>query len=531
MEKDALPLIEVEQFREILLWPFRLDIPKRDRTEQISDRINREADRLKASGWEEVTKSRLDALSSLGSPQDGAADAYAEFVYFHPFIQDLLFSDPSPLRLFRLGAGIERMEVSFGTGDPLIFSVERCHLYLLPPMGVAVLALEVSSETLGTLDRALTVLDTLRRAYPPYWISEKEPGLSPDTVRWLGRGDTEIRPSEPLDRDQAINWVRTHHTSPLASHWRALLQPLQFDPQHWRQLGDERMPVMAWLKVKHPEAISRGDWVRLALLDKPDGHALPYGTVYLTDFEARHCYDAFWDPKEGKTTRTLLSGHSFVMVGNDDFFTTHARTHFRRHYFQMGLIAHLQIAALLALSHRLSHASDLSDPAAEDILKAALDFTHRLWFPDLSNHSQSRELFQRWRSFLGTETLYAQVMREAQDHLAFRNARSDRAAADAANTLSLVATVGLTLSLVVGLLGINVLIPGQTGSSVPNAAEPVTRQAVWAFVETTIAGVLGCTGLGLGLIATRRRWREAGWVAAVLGLVAMVAAYLAQRQL
>ena len=223
-----------------------------------------------------------------------------------------------------------------------------------------------------------------------------------------------------------------------------------------------------------------------------------------------HCYDAFWDPAAGKTTRYLMSGYGFVAVGDaaDKFFTDVIREHMRRHYFQMGLIAHCQAAALLTLSERLSHAAEAGEAQAADIHKSVLHFTHHLWFPDVSNHIQGREMFARWRGFLRTEELYAQVMREAQDAYAFHKARTERRTADSAANLNLIATVGLALSLVACFLGMNVVVPqsGQTARGLNLADAP--------FALRTLAVVLAATGMGLVWLdrnsAKPRRLRRLG---------------------
>jgi hypothetical protein len=507
--------IPVRAFGEILIWPFRLDVTAEKTTERIQAAVSGIAAGL-GPNWRQE-KNPLRHLDPGAA--DPSADAYAEFVYFHPFIRKFLYDDTSSLLLFRRD-DIRSLQADFGTFR-LSLSVERCLLYLFPATGNAVLALELAAGAKGEVpmvqgDRPLSlahvmdVLERLRRAYPPFWVNATSPGLSPVSVHWLTGTGERLDQGEDLTLESAARWVHEHRCSPLSAHWRALLAPLRFDGDGdcWTHVVDERIPLMAWLAVEDPHTIGLGDWVRLAMLDGPDDAELPYGRNHLDGFEGTHCYDAFWDPGAGKTTRYLMSGYGFVAVGSadDEFFTNVVRTHMRRHYFQLGLIAHFQIAALLTLSERLSRATELSDNHAKDLQQAALDFTHRLWFPDVSNHVQGRELFIRWRRFLSTETLYDQVMREAQDHNAFRNACADRDAADAASNLNLIATLGLALSLAAGILGMNVLIPNR-GDGINFNWKDI------GIALATLAVVMAPTGLclvGLGWKARNGRLRTVG---------------------
>ena len=80
----------------------------------------------------------------------------------------------------------------------------------------------------------------------------------------------------------------------------------------------------------------------------------------MRDFEARYCYDHFWDEQRAGVpgTRYLSNGHAFVVVGDAGrpFFVDRDRgvlAQFRHQHFLLFLIAHFHKAALLMLSDRL----------------------------------------------------------------------------------------------------------------------------------------------------------------------------------
>jgi hypothetical protein len=54
------------------------------------------------------------------------------------------------------------------------------------------------------------------------------------------------------------------------------------------------MPLMAYLALDDVTALGRADHVRLSLAAAP-GEDLPMSAGFLADFEAKHCYDRFWE--------------------------------------------------------------------------------------------------------------------------------------------------------------------------------------------------------------------------------------------
>lgn len=536
--KDVQSLfIPVDEFREILIWPFRLALAGEGG--RVEDEVVRVRKALGASPlWQKIP----DPLGHLSA--EPVAE-YQEFVYFHPFVRRFLYGDgdPAPFTLHgRVGVAAVDLSLDNRVTGPfdVRLDVERANLYLFDN-GNAVLALEVAAGCVReneerparirsggdwrpmALAHAQVILERFRRAFPPYWLKNGKAGLSPGMVGWIGEG-LEAWSCMP-GAAECVRHVVKHRQPPLASHWARLLEPLDFGGgpgPRWVQAVDDRIPVMAYVAVPNPEAISRGDWVRLAMLDEADAAVLPYGQTHLREFEARHCHDAFWDPGPGgKTTRYLVSGHGFMAVGRsgDWMFANVVRDHVRRHYFQLGLIAHFQTASLLTLSHRLARAvKEESDREGrdQDILRDVLDFTHRFWFPQVSGHVQARELYTLWRGHLGVDALHAEVMREAQDLTAYLDGRADRDAADAAANLNLIATIGLTGSLVAGILGMNVWVPGQAGGGEDSEG--------LGFALSTLAVVVGLVGAALlGLSQSRRGSGRLWWLGVLFLGIAFVA--------
>ena len=57
------------------------------------------------------------------------------------------------------------------------------------------------------------------------------------------------------------------------------------------------MPMMAYLALDDPRALTRNDFIRLGLVTGAASgrqRRLPYAEQHLADFEQRYCYDRFW---------------------------------------------------------------------------------------------------------------------------------------------------------------------------------------------------------------------------------------------
>lgn len=538
----------VQTFREILLWPLTVDGMERDRI----------ASHLVAGGWDTVTD-RLRAIPPLPRTAEQAEppvgdrdtlppDAYEEFVYFHPFVQRLLYGsadrsggreDDDYVRLFRPTDTRKAVAVTVvlrvgGKRLELTLSVDRMHLYCFRP-GLIILVVEVSCQGAAavleragngdgnasrrdlTLADAMLFIDHFRRCYPPYWDQEDTAGRIPERVTWrFADGSQETRsPLTRRDADAAVD----QRSAPVSEHWLLLLRPLglkqagRTDGLHvCRHVVDERLPMLVFLTVNTPAEISDGDWIRLCFADEPGQNAFPYAPGYPPDFKEANCYDRFWDPDQ-KTyqTRYLVSGYNFVIVGvAHDWFTNQmVQNHFRQYYFQMALIAHQQHATLLMLSDDLSKAMKKAErrqkayiEAIEKVRDRITDFTHLAWFSQLSNQTQANDLFAYWRRHLGLQGLYDAVTREAREASVILDTEEQKRTADAAVRLGVIGAVGLCLTIITGAFGMNLFENG-----------PATRDVPLLFGLS--AGVFLLAGVGLRSLARR----DEAWLAGAAGLL------------
>ena len=292
--------------------------------------------------------------------------------------------------------------------------------------------------------------------------------------------------------------VREHRAPRIAAHWAFMLKPLVVDHSdapgdlRYRQIEYYRMPLMAYLALDDPRALTRSDFVRLGLVTGAGGSdiaalvpgvsmagtprtaELPYAEDHLADFEQRYCYDRFWaNAGAAPNTRYLCSGHALIVVGDAraEFYGCGERgvlAQFRHQHFLLFLIAHFQKAALLMTSDRLVEALrnlDVGDVASVRSFKRSirasfegfLRFTHRYWFHEVSEQAQVRALFHLCTTHLGLDPLYAEIKERVADMNGYLDADSLRRQANTVVRLTVVTILGLIGTVTTGFLGMNLL--------------------------------------------------------------------------
>jgi hypothetical protein len=570
--------IPVRDGRFILLWPLTLQMDSPPETpDEIGNFVKRTAKRLRDKHDRAADKSRLwapvddpihhilpGAAPTRGLPLntetasiDWANEIYAESIYFHDFVQSFLFQRAKtgvgcpPLYLFRR-TDVRGAEVEWG-GKLRRLDVERTNLYLFRT-GAAILVCELriarrDGDAPWTLADAQDFHDYFRRAYAPFFLSDhveaeggkkavRQPGLLVvDKVSWL---DGEGRPlafdksktqfaiadaMEDVDRLLADRHGRRH--PPIFGHWRALLDdalPLAgYASGHgavWRHVVDERMPTIAAISVTadgEPDAMYRrirpGDFMRLCFADYSGNADYSYDSDFLKNFDEDYAYDRF----RSMGTRYLISGYAFVAIGAGDDFDKLVMTHVRRHYFQMMLLANLEMASLLGVSGRITEAmaaqERLPDPLRFERAMAAiqeefLQFVHRFRFTGVSNQVQARELFGLLRRQLGLDPLFTDVQTEVNNAASFLRSRAQERATEAQTQLNMLAGFGVVMAAALSLLGSGFLMD-KLAPSIMNAPIEKLELSQRLVAAAWVSGwCFGLGGLLLLLLRFSPRWER-----------------------
>jgi hypothetical protein len=471
----------VRHFRQILLWPLRV-IPGQAEGTHIS----KYWELLEALGeqcpWREV-------VDEFGDPKNFQERHYKEFITFLPYVQRFLYGEgtgregpagygKSPIRVLRR-RDIAQMRVVLDEPiPPLLFQIAHVDLYFFYDIDIIILVVEFFANDLPLL-LAEDVLFKVGRAYPGFWEPSGQGGQCPRRVEWLSATGETLAVSDYENRDKYLQFTCQHRSPNVSAHWEYLLRPLALyhsDREgviRFRQIEYHRMPLLAYLSFDDPQALTRGDFARLALITKAgSSDTLPYSTTELTHFEQHYCYDKFWDPANpALSSRYLCCGHAFVVVGKagERFFAdseTGLLGQFRHQYFLVNLIAHFQKAALMLFSEWLVVAISQLDIRDLDSVKAFkreirrimatfLRFTERYWFHEVSNQAQIRDLFRLLTGHLNTDRIYQDVSTSAKDMNQYLDSDSLRRQANTVVRLTVVTTLGLIATVSTGFLGMN----------------------------------------------------------------------------
>ncbi|WP_287986505.1 hypothetical protein [Piscinibacter sp.] len=482
----------VRHLRQVLLWPLRLMPLKPPKPPEGAgpERVppwQLLRDLGEASPWREVVDEYTGGIEAFHERH------YNEFVTFLPYVQRFLYGEGRsgadaaapgsgpPMRVFRRH-DVAAVRAVTRPGEPALrLDIVHVDLYFFYDVDVVILNLEVAANDLP-LPRAQELLYRFGRAYPAGWDAQGHALHCLHEVEWLAGDGRVLARSDAQQRELFMAHVCEHRAPRIAAHWAFLLEPLV--PAHsdregmlrYRQIEYYRMPLMAFLALDEPQALTRNDFVRLGLVTgagpREGDTALPYAAQHLSDFEQRFCYDRFWsDGGAAPHTRYLCSGHSLVVVGDarSEFFGCRDRgvlAQFRHQHFMLFLIAHFQKAALLMFSDRLVEALkalDVGDPASVRRFKRAirqsfevfLRFTHRYWFHEVAEQAQARALFHMASNHLGLDPLYAEVKERIHDMNAYLDADSLRRQANTVVRLTVVTIFGLVGTVTTGFLGMN----------------------------------------------------------------------------
>jgi hypothetical protein len=467
-----------------VLWPLQL-VPERE-TGKLQRHWEAFGEVGRDNAWREVVE-EFDC-----DPKDFRERSYREFVTFLPFVRRFLYGskvgmDPArregepSLRSYRR-TDIREVVITYDDGSSLTFKAGLIDLYFFLDADIALLSFELYIDDIP-LDRAQDTMFRFGRAYPGFWDATGEGANCPRRVEWLDAQGAVRATSDYGERRRYLEHVARHRTARLAAHWEYLLEPLlpadseQIGPLRFRPLEYYRMPFLAYIAVDNPKALTRADFVRLALSTQPgEPDVPPYSEQSLASFDRDYCEDRYWGrPREGgmSDTRFVVSGRVLAMVGRhgDPFFVgpeTGVLGQFRHQYLLLFLIAHFHRAALLSMSDQLAVAMnrlEIGDTDSVKLFKRSirqameifLRFTHRYWYHEVSNQDFARSVFEKLRQHLALEVLYDEVRAEMLDMNGYLDSDALRRQANTVLRLTVVTIVAMIGTIATGFIGMNII--------------------------------------------------------------------------
>jgi hypothetical protein len=479
---DVAADIVVRHLRQLVVWPLQL-VPQKVR------QVNRHWETLERIAQDNPWKRVKGEFER--DPEDFQERHYQEFVTFLPYVQRFLYGssvgrdrmedgEPS-MHVFRR-RDVAGVRCAYRDGVTLELHVAHVDLYFFADSDVAVVVVEMHADDLP-LARAQDTLFRFGRAYPRFWDAQGHGGNCLRSVEWLDARGTALAASDYDDKSRYLRHVGEHRAPCLSAHWEFLLRPLT-PPEsadagelYFRQLEYYRMPFLAYLALDDPRALSRSDFVRLAMCTQPGAPGeMPFSDKSVEAFERDYCEDRYWGRAHGSglgDTRIIVSGRVLAVVGRhaDAFFAgrnTGLLGQFRHTLLLIFLIAHFHRAALLSMSDQLAVAMNrlvIGDTDSVKRFKRAirlamenfLRFTHRYWYHEVSDQDLARSLFARLGGHLGTDTLYDEVRNEMLDMSDYLDSDSIRRQANTILRLTVVTIFAMILTVATGFIGMNVI--------------------------------------------------------------------------
>lgn len=473
----------VDHFRTTLLWPLQI------RPGFYGDNVQPIRTLLKGSGQACDWKLVDDEFTE--NPADFQERHYKEFITFLPAVQRFLYGEgrskgrepddpalPAPVEVYRRH-DVKGLRVWVRPdSQPVFLQTAHLDLYLFMDEDVVLLNLEVWADSLP-LPEVLDLLYRFGRAYPAGWEENGQGHHNLFRVEVVGVNDEVLAVSDSAEKERYLHFVCEHRAPFVGSHWRHLLKPLVLDHAdeqgdlRFRQVEFYRMPMMVFLALPNPRALTREDFIHITQVShvQPGDQIAPIDPI-LQNLESHYFYDRYWtDTAEGPNTRFICTGNAMMVVGesHSKYFMDAERgilAQFRHQHFVVFMIAHFHRAALLSFSDFLSQAiNDLDTRNHLSVMRFKrriwatfqnfLTFTHRYWFHQVSELGHVRALFEKTRAHLETDDLYAEVKEQVAGMSDYLDSDSEREQSETVIRLTVVTVVGLIFSVVTGFFGMN----------------------------------------------------------------------------
>ena len=365
-------------------------------------------DKLSSSeSWDVVE----DTLEHLNAEDTHPMDAYGEYIFFHDFVQNILFgsrsnpADDHPLLLLQRN-DIQNVTVTwegYESFNKIDAEVERVNLYLLRT-GIAVLTFQVATDEFENLAEVLAFNDNMRRSHLPFFRDCRQPSLSrikSISFQMVAGEGPKFKTDDDIGSSKEVTGIadalmkqdpRARRVLPY-TFWRWLLsgddlslmpiEPTKKQDFYWRHFNDERLPILTTVVLNNREDyynISQGDWNRIAFIDPPGGDPFPYAEQFLTKNFDAHCYDRYHHPQSvtaDAPLRYLMCDYGLTAVtyrykerykseskdiqetlvqGFENSYASTIEMHMQRHYYQLYLMCVIDKSVLLSLSSRISEA-------------------------------------------------------------------------------------------------------------------------------------------------------------------------------
>ena len=490
--------VPVLRYSTVFLYPFYYSPDKNTVLKKLTEE----------NGQWEVQKFKFEGESKEES------EKYSEYVYFYPYVREILFSDkdkasdrPSVYLRYRLPGDAKLVVTYPDTWDSLGEFIEisgdqhsveypidsiQAHIF---EFGIGILAIQVADDCFSyrkkQFKEILCFNEIARKIAPSFDVNDqKKAGLLPDAIMIKNLEGTR----EGFSKESRVIKDGTGYVSNVI---KSLLMPLEsgniLDPKTgnmqkdkglFQTVLDERMVVYSYVCLDNGKlsanrfSSANKDMLRFTFVDKWRDDSFCNDTMV-----EQHVKNHIYDNWLGAGTRYGFTRYSGALITteslakiceessrSESFGFTSLYDHFETIYYEIALLLFFQRASLISFSHQATlmasnFAKNVEMPKSkekeenlENLLKELLDlrakfvlFNNKYWFSEITNLDQGIDIFDKWEGCLRNKTLFEEVNQEIKELTDYVSYIQERNEADQAKKLNAL-ILKLTIIATAGLI-------------------------------------------------------------------------------
>ncbi|MBI4652486.1 hypothetical protein HY745_14660 [Candidatus Desantisbacteria bacterium] len=410
----------------------------------------------------------------------------AEYVYFHPYIRDILFSQKEKeAELYKspvtyLGYSKEKkllLKVKYPeknkdnnwdweeyvSNQERYYPIDSIHLSVFE-FGIGILSIQISecievNNFIGKKFKEILVFNELARkisaSIKP--SEQKKQGRLLDSINIEG-----ISNSKEEFKDESFLSIENGSID-VSNVIKSLLTPIP----SFQSVLDDRMIVYSYVCFDEKEVDANDiisaheDFLTFTFVDKQWKGSFA-NRALINEYLKLHLYDRWLDYGTlygfSRFSSTCLVNGS---KGSLTFSTIY--DHFETIYYEIALLTYFQRAALLSFSRKAAECAEKlkqsEKNAYENIKKLKKDFllfTNKYWFIEITGQEQGIDIHNKWSDVIKNNQLFEEVRQELAELDEFVEIIQANSLNLFMEILTIIATIGLILSLWIGFFSISI---------------------------------------------------------------------------
>ncbi len=443
------------------MFPFRWKVDKLDDklfSEQISLKNIKYAD---SPNWEHVINPDNDIEKD---------DLYNERNYFYEFVHDALYDDGSDKSLVR---HFERKEVKSGEVTYIItcgeqkYELEVGAINLnLYSTGVGVLSFYLHNYNYLSPKDVLKINQVGRRVFPPFIGSVKNRGIIANSIEIKGLDGAATNYKE--DFSQYTNETSSNCPATFIKH---LIKEVAVNID-LKPVVDDRMFVECWYKNdawaerfskdNYDAFLNSSEWYEYVFVDDL-GDMSCQNTAMQKELISKATYERW----QKYSSLYGISRYSMVYLTNNSCPDILLK-YFETIYARMAELVLVQKASVLRFSAEVKNLSDMTiqdgfGKRVSSLYKEYIRFVNQIHFREVSAQDQGIEMYQMLYRALGIGVHVEKLDTEIEELYNFVSLNEDRRTNSTMSLLTWITIIGLPITIVAGLFGMNNV--GLTGDS------------------------------------------------------------------